>query len=79
MLSDVWLEWYGDMIEFGKRQAGGVGYYHVIDDSNGFSYATCLESHVVHPAYQIIHRYWSASKLVKIQLFNLLCAFWHLV
>jgi hypothetical protein len=51
--------------------------YHIIYDPHCLAYGACLETHVVHATDQIIHRNRSPSKLIKIQLFDFLRAFWH--
>ena len=53
--------------------------YHIVDNPDSFSYRTCLESHVVHAADQIIDSDVSSGELVEVKLLDFLGAFRHLV
>ena len=67
------------MVKISKGMKGEGEAHHVIDNSDGLSYRTCLETHVVHATYQIVDSYISSFKLVEVQLFDFLGAFWHFV
>ena len=40
--------------------------YHIVDNPDSFSYRTCLESHVVHAADQIMDSDVSSGELVEV-------------
>lgn len=44
--------------------------HHVIYDPYCLTYRCCLEPHVAHTSYQVIHCDGTAIKCIKVQLFN---------